>query len=345
MSDSLHSLPKLEHIPLLEGSHNAHEWFRAMSQVLKAERVWGHVEGVDNDPTAIWQASYPPTLTANSTNAQRQTSLAWWIKDSCAIAIIDCRLNSISKAHLPSDDNTTARTIWKKLRSLYDCVDINAQWKLRDQIDANVFQGPSDYMRFIGEFDHCRARLASMGCPISDDDAIHTLLRQIPNNGSWPQFKLSISHFVQTWREFDANRDPLAPAPPDSLYSKIVAHLKQECLSVAATSTKNGPGSEYINFAASSTIKKTLRNPLGVACTNCGLDTHDFNHCWKQGGSAAGQWPGGPNNPKSKVSKLTSTLSVATSKPQADLVAVILPLTYSDVANVSSYPESYDLSC
>ncbi|KAF8802684.1 hypothetical protein BYT27DRAFT_7260783 [Phlegmacium glaucopus] len=40
MSDSL-TIPKLKHIPLLEGTTNALEWFRSMTQTLKAEGLSG----------------------------------------------------------------------------------------------------------------------------------------------------------------------------------------------------------------------------------------------------------------------------------------------------------------
>jgi hypothetical protein len=43
MSDTT-NISKFEHIPLLEGTVNALEWFRVMTQTHKAEGVWGHVE-------------------------------------------------------------------------------------------------------------------------------------------------------------------------------------------------------------------------------------------------------------------------------------------------------------
>lgn len=346
MLDSSHSLPKLEHIPLLDGSHNAHDWFWAMTQVLKAEGVWGHVKGIDNDPTAVWQASYPPTLTANSTNPQCQASIAWWIRDSYAITIIDCCLNTISKSHLPTGDHVTACMIWAKLKSLYNHIGVHAQFELWDCIAANILQNSLDYMCFVSEFDSCHSHLAAMGFPLSELESIHTLLWQLPNTGSWPQFKHSISHFIQTWLEFDATCDPLAPPPPNTLYSKVVACLEQECLLIQSTTVKNSPGSEYADLTAFMTVKKTSRNPLGIACTNCSLDNHDFNHCWKQGGGAAGQWPGGPNNPNSKITKLMSTLTTSSSVPKADIVTAVLPSTgTTSIAEVSTYPHIGDLSC
>ncbi|KDR76183.1 hypothetical protein GALMADRAFT_210842 [Galerina marginata CBS 339.88] len=293
MTDSS-NIPKLEHIPLLEGTTNALEWFRSMTQTLKAEGVWGHVEGVQDDLAAVWQASEPPPLTALSTNAQRQASTAWWIKDSRALSIIDRRLNPITQSLMPVGDDVTSRMVWNKLKSMYSRVDVHAQFDLRDRLAANKLRNASDYIRFLGEFNTCRSRLATMDAPLTEIESIHTLMRQLPHDTTWPHFKQSISHFVQTWSEIEATRDP--PSPHNTLYTKVITRLEQECITLQAHSQPvSGPGTEYANLA---TIKKTSRNPLGVVCTNCGLDNHDFNHCWKKGGGAAGQWPGGPNDPK-----------------------------------------------
>ena len=301
MSDSS-NIPKLEHIPLLEGTANALEWFRVMTQTLKAEGVWGHVEGVEDDLAAVWQASHPPPLTALSTNAQRLASSTWWIKDSRALSIIDRRLNPVTQSLMPVGDDVTSRMVWNKLKSMYSRVDVHAQFDLRDRLAANTLQNPSDYIRFLGEFNTCRSRLATMGAPLSEIESIHTLLRQLPHDTTWPHFKQSISHFVQTWSEIDATRDP--PSSPNTLFTKVITRLEQECLTLQAHA-KPGPGSEYTNLAA---IKKTSRNPLGVICTNCGLDNHDFNHCWKKGGGAAGQWPGGPNDPNTPTTDAAAYL-------------------------------------
>lgn len=136
------------------------------------------------------------------------------------------------------------------------------------------------------------------------------------------------------------------PAAADTLYSKVVSRLEQECLSIQSTSIKNGPGSEYVHMAAStSAIKKSSKNPLGITCTNCKLDNHNFNHCWKLNGGAAGQWPGGPND--LNKSKLTSTTAISSTVPKPDLVAAILPDTLMDSSEfiVSTYPLDCDLSC
>jgi hypothetical protein len=180
---------------------------------------------------------------------------------------------------------------------MYSRIDVHAQFDLRDRLTANTLHDASDYIRFLGEFSTCRSRLATMGAPLTEIESIHTLMRQLPHHTTWPHFKQSISHFVQTWSEIEGTHDP--PSPPNTLYTKVITRLEQECLSLqshakSGAAPKPGPGTEYVNLA----IKKTSRNPLGVICTNCSLDNHDFNHCWKTGGGAYGQWPGGPNDPK-----------------------------------------------
>lgn len=333
MSDSLLSMPKLEHIPILEGSANAQEWFHSMSQTLKAEGVWAHVKGAEDDSTAVWQASHPPPLTANSTNPQRATSTIWWIKDSCALAIIECCINPIIKSLLPIRDNVTSRTVWKKLKLLYNCVNIHAQFELCNCLDRNRLVDATDYMRFIGEFDSCRTRLAAMNAPMSKQECIMTLLCQLPHDSTWPQFKQSISQFIENWNDFETECNQVSP--PFTLYTRIMARLEQECISLCSLllTKPPGPGSEYVNVA----IKKTSQNPQGVICTNCSLDNHNFNHCWKKGGGAVGQWPGGPNDPKAIINDSASTVA-----PIASTTAT----TTHKVANYVNYVTSdFDLLC
>ncbi|KAF8802075.1 hypothetical protein BYT27DRAFT_7113167 [Phlegmacium glaucopus] len=146
MSDSL-TIPKIEHIPLLEGTSNALEWFQSMTQTLKAEGVWGHVEGVENDLAAVWQASYPPPLTALSTNAQRQAANTWWIKDSGALSIINCCLNPVTQSLLmPVGDDITSRIVWNKPKSMYSRVNVHAQFDLCDRLTANTLWNASDLL-------------------------------------------------------------------------------------------------------------------------------------------------------------------------------------------------------
>ncbi|KAF8804587.1 hypothetical protein BYT27DRAFT_7259074 [Phlegmacium glaucopus] len=210
MSDSL-TIPKLKHIPLLEGTANALGWFRSMTQTLKAE---GFV-------------SFP--LTALSTNAQQQAASTWWIKDSRVLSIIDCCLNPVTQSLMPVGNDITSRIVWNKLKSMYSHVNVHAQFDLHGRLTDNTLQNASDYIHFLGEFNTCHSHLATMDAPLTK----------------------SISHFVQTWSEIEATCD--YPSPPNTLYTKVITHLKQECLMLQAHA-KPGPGTEYANLA---TIKKT----------------------------------------------------------------------------------------
>lgn len=54
---------------------------------------------------------------------------------------------------------------------------------------------------------------------------------------------------------------------------------------------KQSPGSEYVNFSHDGPIQKHMHNPNGVQCINCGLQSHDCDHCYQEGGGMAGQGP------------------------------------------------------
>jgi hypothetical protein len=115
---------------------------------------------------------------------------------------------------MPVGDNVTSRIVWNKLKSMYSHVDVHAQFDLRDRLAANTLQNPSDYIRFLGEFNTCRSCLATMGAPLSKIESVHTLLRQLPHDTTWPHFKKSISHFVQTWSEIEATLNQYFTLPP-----------------------------------------------------------------------------------------------------------------------------------
>ncbi|KAF8804581.1 hypothetical protein BYT27DRAFT_7259066 [Phlegmacium glaucopus] len=158
---------------------------------------------------------------------------------------------------MPVGNDITSRIVWNKLKSMYSHVNVHAQFDLHGRLTDNTLQNASDYIHFLGEFNTCHSHLATMDAPLTK----------------------SISHFVQTWSEIEATCD--YPSPPNTLYTKVITHLKQECLMLQAHA-KPGPGTEYANLA---TIKKTSCNPLGV----------------KKGGGAAGQWPGGQNDPNVEI--------------------------------------------
>ncbi|KAF8801584.1 hypothetical protein BYT27DRAFT_7114708, partial [Phlegmacium glaucopus] len=128
----------------------------------------------------------------------------WWIKDSRALSIINRRLNPITQSLMPVGDDITSRIVWNKLKSMYSCVDVHAQFDLCDRLTANTLQNASDYICFLGEFNTCRSHLATMDAPLTEIESIHTLMRQLPHDTTWPHFKQSISHFVQTWSEINA---------------------------------------------------------------------------------------------------------------------------------------------
>ncbi|KAF8814636.1 hypothetical protein BYT27DRAFT_7072043, partial [Phlegmacium glaucopus] len=104
----------------------------------------------------------------------------WWIKDSHALSIINHHLNPITQSLMPVGNDITSCIVWNKLKSMYSHVDVHAQFDLRDCLTANTLQNASDYIHFLGEFNTCHSRLATMDAPLTEIKSIHTLMCQLP---------------------------------------------------------------------------------------------------------------------------------------------------------------------
>ena len=306
---------KLDHIELLVGASNHALWKRGISQVLQGEGYWGHVEG-SLLPFSPFPRSDQPAPCDTTSTAEAITALQeWWQKDSKARTIIERRISPVVLNLLPQGLEVTARTVWERINALYGRVDIMSQFDLRDRLARARLKDHHDLDRYIGEFQAARIKFIEMGVSYSEAEMVHQILRGLPGSPSWVNFRQLLTQVVQDHLDSHAQ----SPLVADALLNRVISRLDIECLHLGSDRTqKGGPGSEYANLAATSSIRKHPNNPKGVVCSNCQKKSHDVDHCWAKGGGMEGQGPprkspGPLSGPTAAV--VTETAAVVSSLP------------------------------
>jgi hypothetical protein len=307
---------KLDHIELLTGASSFESWKHNISQVLQGEGYWGHVEG-DANPYAVFPIEAQPAVpTAISTPAEITEYRDWWKDDSKARTIVERHITPVTLALLPQGVTVTSRSVWETLKALYSRRDVMSQFELRDRLANAKLKDPShrDLDRYIGEFKTGRLRFIEMGIPYGEYEMVHSIIRGLPNTGSWSHFSMLVTQNTQDY--IDTQAHAVVPAAPDTLLDRIISRLVVECQRIEASKPagKSGPtvNSEYCNHAGSSTdiIHKHEKNPDGVLCTNCGKKSHDAAHCFAKGGGMEGQGP--KSKGKSKVKAEVAAVAATT---------------------------------
>ena len=162
------------------------------------------------------------------------------------------------------------------------------------------------------EFKDAQLCFIAMNVTYSKFEMVHHIIQEIPDNGAWGHFHQLMTQTMQDHVEWE--RCATIKCELDTLLNQITMQLTIECqhlesknwYCVCPGSSKQGPGSEYINFSHDGPIHKHAHNPNGVTCMNCKQWSHDWDHCYREGGGMAGQ---GPHMKAAAVVKLGKGLS------------------------------------
>jgi hypothetical protein len=268
-------------------------------RTLQGEGFWGFVEGSD-DPLSPFPKVPMPAVAANSSAAVLKTYREWWQKDAKVKDIIERCISPVVSTIIPSAETTTARDIWTTLKTLYGRVDVAAQFDLRAHISDVKLEDFTGLDKYIGEFKIARSRFITMGVAFEEGEMVHLLIRNLPLDGVWPNFKQLLTQCAQDHLDRSANLDP--PPPPDTLLNIIITRISIECnrLESSRLETRRRqqslslpdsmPARQHSTFVSTpSNIRKHPKNPLGVRCSNCHLTSHDRDHCFSRGGGMDGQ--------------------------------------------------------
>lgn len=118
---------------------------------------------------------------------------------------------------------------------------------------------------------------------------VHLIIRNLPMDGVWPNFKQLLTQCAQDHLDRSANLDP--PPPPNTLLNIVITHISIECncLESSRLETRRRlpasmPTHQQSAFVSTPTnIRKHAKNPLGVRCSNCHLTSHDHDHFFHEG--------------------------------------------------------------
>lgn len=336
---------KYDHIPELTGPDTYFAWKRETKYLLGTEDLWCHVSETADPDDVLGTPSHIPIAvisgapTADETKAIR----AWLVDDLKAKSHITRRLSPTVQQLVSSSHRVSARAAWKTLEGHYGRIDVSSQHVIRQSIHSLHMKDAQDASNYVGKHATLRERLLRMGAPYPEEDAIFQLLRGLPKSGLWPQFKAQLTFFSSGSSLFGTSAVALTF---EGCISRISAEAARQ---IDEDQLNSGPGSEYANAAAVSTVnnvnsitglRKHRNNPEGIFCTTAGCNKgdHDHAHCYGKGGGMDGQ---APWQKKKKEATAAAAVTPPAPPPPAPAPAAAVAAATS---MESRYPE-HDLAC
>src|SRR6266702_2750232 len=109
-----------------------------------------------------------------------------------------------------------------------------------------------------------------MNVTYTEFEMVHHIIRGIPDSGAWGHFRQLMTQTMQD--HVERERRATTKCEPDTLLNQITMRLTIECQRLESENrsrirpdrTRQGPGSEYINFSHDGPIRKHAHNPNGV---------------------------------------------------------------------------------
>ena len=280
----------LDHIPTLNGTADYPSWSKLIMHTLQGKGFWGFIEGSE-DPLPPFPVVPMPIIAAGATAPALKAHHEWWQKDAKVKDIIKRCISPVISTIIPCAKTTTARDIWATLKTLYGCVDIVAQFDLCTHISDVKLEDFTGIDKYIGKFRTACSHFITMGVTFKEGEMVHLLIRNLPSDRVWPNFKQLITQCTQDYLDRSTN---LQPAPPDTLLNIIITHISIECHRLESSHLESCHREQSHSHLASAipscqqstlistptNIHKHPKNPLGVCCSNCHLTSHDCDHCF-----------------------------------------------------------------
>ena len=179
---------KLDHIPTLDGAADYPSWSKSIMHTLQGEGFWGFIEGSE-DPLSPFPIVPMPIIAAGATAPALKAHHEWWQKDAKVKDIIEHCVSPVVSTIIPCTKTTTAHDIWATLKTLYGRVDVVAQFDLREHISDIKLEDFTGLGKYIGEFKTACSRFITMGVTFEEGEMVHLLIRNLPMDGVWPNFK------------------------------------------------------------------------------------------------------------------------------------------------------------
>jgi hypothetical protein len=298
-SSSPTALPTVTHIPLLTGRSDWGPWFVAVGNHIGNLGLIPHVcddPKPDDpfDPSRI--PTYPPVITALSTQAELSFWDSWWRSDGIAAHILTSRLSVSARSQLPVSNplagpqRRTAREVFGHLRRLFGGGDYTSSSALKTQL-RNLRCG-ARVVEYVTQWRAGVAQLNDSGYPFTLRESLEAFVDHLPemdhkptkdlvyqslnrSDLELPSFESILERVITTDTHIYRNRPYAArsrPHPNTTSASQAPPNMLPAALSTNTPTTPSNP------TVTTSTTSRTSRS--AKYCTGCKRTGHLVFKCW-----------------------------------------------------------------
>jgi Reverse transcriptase (RNA-dependent DNA polymerase) len=288
------TLPSVAHIPILTSKVDFFPWDEAVTSLLRANGIIGHIL----DPLEPVDPSRPdqipismPVLPATPTQADLADLSRWWDTDNTAQHILTSRIGSVPRGLLPSPNiaTRTALSIYQTLTRYYGNSSFADSAELLNSLHQMICQ-PGRIQEYVSKWRTGVSRLQSSKFPFSIKLSISQFVRGLP--------------FIPAFNTLHASLPSLIATAHDQDYGTFVTITENalELDTIFRSTTQSSHIPRQASFhphvpapvvpPASSTPTVTTSAPnIGSGttkiCSNCGR--HITTTCFSPGGGMEGQ--------------------------------------------------------
>ena len=303
LSPVFKALPSTTHIPTLLGKLDFYPWDEAVTTLLRANGLIGHILDVPdfNRPDRVPVPM--PILSANPTPDDLADFNRWWDADNIAQHVLASRLGPNPRALLPSTTvaTRTALSIYKMLVKHYgtcsyaDCADLANSLYSSVCVAGRV----TDY---VSKWRIGISRLQSAQFPLSIKMCLNQFVRGLPLIAAFTSVRSTLPDRIATAGDNDfgafvtltetvLEQDTIfwAASQAQSTRSNQRSQISSSVVVPAAVipvSSANAPSSVS---ASASTDTHTQPPRASLFCTNCKALGHLIATCFKKGGGMEGR--------------------------------------------------------
>jgi hypothetical protein len=298
-SSSPTALPTVTHIPLLTGRSDWGPWFAAVGNHIGNLSLIPHVcddPKPDDpfDPSRI--PTYPPVITALSTQAELSFWDSWWRSDGIAAHILTSRLSASARSQLPVSNplagpqRRTAREVFGHLRRLFGGGDYTSSSALKTQL-RNLRCG-ARVVEYVTQWCAGVAQLNDSGYPFTLRESLEAFVDHLPemdhkptkdlvyqslnrSDLELPSFESILERVITTDTHIYRNRPYAARSRPHPNTTSASQAPPNMLPAAPSTNTPTTPSNPTVT---TSTTSRTSRS--AKYCTGCKRTGHLVFECW-----------------------------------------------------------------
>jgi hypothetical protein len=291
------ALPTTTHIPLLTSKLDFYPWDEAVTTLLRANGLIGHILDLPdfNRPDRVPVPM--PILSVNPSPDELAGFNRWWDADNIAQHVIASRLGPIPRALLPSTTVTTrtALSIYKMLVQYYgtcsyaDCADLaNSLYS-----SACVHGRVPDY---VSKWRIGISRLQSAQFPFSIKMCLNQFVRGLPLVAAFTSLRATLPDRIATAGDNDFGAFIVLTETvleQDTIFraASQAQSTRPNQRSQISSSTVTPPAVISLSSAPAPVPADTHTQPprASLFCTNCKVSGHLVPTCFKKGGGMEGR--------------------------------------------------------